>query len=92
MNYIIIQFYNSEAFSENCDVIYRLSFIKTAYDLDKFNLVKLGNNTERFTDLGKLWWFDFRLEPIYITAPAASNMMFGLKVIKIDSKIIISLH
>ncbi len=36
-----------------------------------------GNSTERFTDLGKLnlllWWFDFRLKPIYTTAPAASK-------------------
>jgi len=32
--------------------------------------------TERFTDLGKLnslWWFGFRFEPIFTTAPAASK-------------------
>jgi len=37
-------------------------------------------------------WFNFMLKPIYKTAPAASKKMLGLKVVKINSKIIISLH
>ena len=49
--------------------------------------------TERLTDLigqAKIaWWFSFRLEPIFDTAPAASKMMLALKVVKIDSKIIV---
>jgi hypothetical protein len=47
---------------------------------------------ECLTDLGKLnllmVWFDFRLEPIYTTVPAAfQKTMLSLKVVKIDSKI-----
>jgi len=39
-------------------------------------MAKTYQNTEHFTDLGKLnllTWFDFRLKPIYETAPAISN-------------------
>ena len=35
-----------------------------------------SNDTERFTDLGKLiclWWSDFRPKPIIATDPAASK-------------------
>jgi len=46
--------------------------------------------TESFTDLGKLnfrWWFGFRLEPIFNTAPAASKNKASFKRGQIDSKI-----
>jgi len=42
---------------------------------------------EHFTDLIKqifLWWFDFRLESIYTSVPAATKTTLDLKVVKID--------
>jgi hypothetical protein len=41
----------------------------------------------KFTHSG----FDFKLEPIFVTAPAASKTTLAVKVVKIDSKITISL-
>jgi len=58
-------------------------FYKTLYMLYKFIQLHICFMiftsvvaTERFTDLGKLnflWWFGFRLEPIFTTAPATSK-------------------
>ena len=51
-------------------------------------------STKRFTDLVKLnlsMWSSFRLEPIFDTATVAQKMMLTSKVVKIGSKIIISL-
>ncbi len=46
-----------------------------------------------FTDLDFifLWCFDFKIEPIFATDPVESKNDNALKVVKIDSKTIISL-
>ena len=38
-----------------------------------------------------LWWFGFRLEPIFASAPAEILIILASKVVKSDSKIIISI-
>ncbi len=38
-----------------------------------------------------IWWFSFRFKPIFINTPAASKIELASKVVKIHSKIIISL-
>jgi hypothetical protein len=38
-----------------------------------------------------LWWFDFKLEPIFDTAQLPQKMKLTSKVVKIDPKIIVSL-
>jgi len=40
----------------------------------------------------KFAYGDFRLKPIYTTAPAAFKMILNLKVVEIDLKRIIMLH
>ncbi len=48
-----------------------------------------------FTDLGKLsllaLWFNFKLKPIFATAPASSKMTLDNQIVKIDSKTILPL-
>jgi hypothetical protein len=34
---------------------------------------KKYHHTVCFTNLGKLWWFNFKLKPLFATATAASN-------------------
>ena len=46
-------------------------------DLEKFNLI---------------WWFDFRIEPIFPTAQAALKILFASKVVRKDQKIITLLY
>jgi len=44
-----------------------------------------------WTSWTRIWWFGFRLKPIFNTAPLSSKKTLALKVVKNNSKIIISL-
>ena len=47
------------------------------------------NSTECLRDLDKfnlIWWFDFKLNHIFTTAPAASKILLASKVVKSDPK------
>jgi hypothetical protein len=41
---------------------------------------------------GAPWWFNSKLEPIFLPPQLTQNLMHDLKIVKNDSKIIISLH
>jgi len=60
------------------------------YELDSYSFW-LALNHRAYQAKFAFGCFDFRLKPIYTTALAASKNDVYLKVVKIDSKIIISL-
>jgi hypothetical protein len=56
--------------------------------------IKVLNGTVCFTESGKLIcsWFDFKLKPLFAILPQQPlKTMLAIKVVKIDSKIIILL-
>ena len=55
--------------------------------LNDLVLPPISRNWPSFT---LLWWFGFRLDLVFATVPAASKKTLASKVVKIDSKIIIS--
>ncbi len=61
--------------------------VKTAHNLSSYILF-LPTWASKISQ----WWFGFRLEPIFNTAPAAFKNAARLKVVKLDPKLIISFH
>ncbi len=57
--------------------------------MPKKNFLPVVAGTERFTDLGNLWWFGLWLETIFYTAPAQlpPKILIDSKVVKINPKI-----
>ncbi len=67
----------------------------TTYKLESVSWIKAIDTTVCFRDFAKLnlpRWFDFKLEPIFDTAPQLPpRVKLTSKVVKVDSKIIVSI-